>query len=99
MNGLQLAVGESTLSAFLLAVARTAGFVFITPPFNSRAVPVQARVSLVIALALVVLEPMRAGAPALASSAMLIQIVLQAAMGLALGFLVLAAVAAVQAAG
>jgi flagellar biosynthetic protein FliR len=99
VNGVQLAVGETTVSAFLLAVARTAGFVLITPPFNTRSVPVQARVGLALALALPVLDALTPTAPALSSSLLLPQIVLQAATGLALGFLVMAAVATVQAAG
>jgi hypothetical protein len=32
MNGLQLAAGENLVAAFLLAVARTAGFVMVSPP-------------------------------------------------------------------
>ena len=52
MTGLQLALGESTLSAFLLAVARIAGFVVVTPPFNTRSVPAQAKVAAVLSLVL-----------------------------------------------
>jgi flagellar biosynthesis protein FliR len=99
MTGLQLAVGESTCAAFLLAVARTAGFVLVTPPFSTRSVPLQARVGVAVALALPVAGLLRAGAPALDSGALLVGMVLQAATGLALGFLVLAAVATAQAAG
>jgi flagellar biosynthesis protein FliR len=99
MSGLQLAVGQTTLAAFFLAMARTAGFVLVTPPFNTRAVPAQARVGLVVALALPVTGTLQAVAPALDSTMLLVQIVLQAATGLALGFLVLAAVSTIQAAG
>jgi flagellar biosynthetic protein FliR len=99
MTGLQLAIGQSALAAFLLAMARTAGFVLVAPPFNSRSVPAQARVGLIVALALALTGGLQAGAPGLDSGALLPAIVLQAAVGLALGFLVLAAVAALQAAG
>ncbi|HEY6795701.1 MAG TPA: flagellar biosynthetic protein FliR [Kineosporiaceae bacterium] len=99
MTGLQLTVGESTLASFLLAVARTVGFVLVTPPFSTRSVPTQARVGAALALALPVAGLLRTSAPALDSGALLVGIVLQAATGLALGFLVMAAVSAIQAAG
>lgn len=99
MSGQTLLVGQSAIAAFLLAVARTAGFVLVTPPFNTRSVPVQARVGLAIALSLPVVGALQPTAPALDSGALIVQLVIQAATGLALGFLVMAAVAAVQAAG
>ena len=99
MTGTQLAVGQATLAAFLLALARTAGFVLVTPPFNTRSVPAQIRVGLAVALALPVTSALAGTAPALDSGMLLAQLVLQAATGLALGFLVLAAVATLQAAG
>jgi len=99
VTGTQLAVGQATLAAFLLALARTAGFVLVTPPFNTRSVPAQIRVGLAVALALPVTSALAGTAPALDSGMLLAQLVLQAATGLALGFLVLAAVATLQAAG
>jgi flagellar biosynthetic protein FliR len=99
MTGLQLAIGQSTLAAFLLALARTAGFVLVTPPFSTRSVPVQVRAGVAVALALPVAGLLRPSAPALDSGALLIGLPLQAATGLALGFGVLAAVSAMQAAG
>lgn len=99
MTGLQVAVGESTLVAFLLALARAAGFVLVTPPFNTRTLPGQTKVGFCVALALPLSSGFGADVPALGSTAMLLQGLLQIATGLALGFLVLAAVSAVQAAG
>lgn len=99
MNGLQLAFGEQLGAAFLLALARTGAFVLITPPFNTRAVPSQARVALALALALPLTAPLQATAPPLTSGALVLRIVVQVVTGLALGFFVLLAVAAVQAAG
>jgi flagellar biosynthetic protein FliR len=99
VNGLQLSVGQSALAAYLLALARTAGFSLIAPPLNTRSVPVQARVVLAVALALPVSTSLEATAPALASGELLLGVILQAATGLALGFLVLAAVSTVQVAG
>jgi flagellar biosynthetic protein FliR len=98
-GGFQLAVGESTIAGFLMAVSRTAGFVLITPPFNSRSVPAQARVGLSIALALPLSAVMRAGAPSLASTDLVLQIVAQAFMGVTLGFFVLVALSTIQAVG
>lgn len=98
MTGWQVAVSESALSAFLLALARTAGFVLVTPPFNTRTVPTKVKVAFAAGLAL----PLSSGyrePPVLGSTAMLLQAVLQIATGLALGFLVLAAVATIQSAG
>src|SRR3954449_12438545 len=94
-----MAVGGQLAAAFVLAVARTAAFVLVTPPFNTRGVPSQARVSLAIALALPLTPGLAADAPALASADLVVRMLVQLATGLALGYLVMVAVAAVQAAG
>ena len=99
MNGLQVAIGEQLVAAFLLAVTRTVAFVLVTPPFNTRGVPAQARVALAVALALPLTSGLQADAPPLASPDLVVRLLLQLATGLALGFLVLAAVSAVQSAG
>ena len=99
MDSVQLAIGQSALAGFLLALARTAGFVLVTPPFNTRSVPAQARAGLVIALSLPVAGLLQAKAAPLDSGELLAQLLLQAATGLALGFLVMAAVATLQAVG
>jgi flagellar biosynthetic protein FliR len=95
----QLALGESTLAGFVLALARTAGFVLITPPFNTRSVPAQARVGLAVALALPLSALTQPGAPTLASSALIYASIGQAFMGLTLGFFVLVAVTTIQSVG
>lgn len=99
MSGSQVAVGEQALVTFLLALARMAGFVLVTPPFNTRTVPAHAKVALAVGLALAVTGGLRGPVPGLGTTAMLLAAVLQVATGLALGFGVLAAVSAVQAAG
>jgi flagellar biosynthetic protein FliR len=99
VTGLQLAVGEQLLAAFVLAVARTAAFVLVTPPFNTRAVPMQARVALALALALPLTSAVQASAPPLASWDLVLRLLVQLVTGLALGFFVLVAIGAVQAAG
>ncbi len=100
MNGLQLAVAESALSTYLLALARCAAFVSISPPFNARNVSSRARVALAVALAL----PMSAavpedGATALGSPTMWLAAVAEVLVGLTLGFLVLIAVSTIHAVG
>lgn len=99
MNGVQLALGESTVAAFLMAVSRTAGFVLVTPPFNSRAVPSQVRVILAVALAFPLTGLMRATAPRLDSAELYLQAIAQVLVGVTLGFFVLVALSAIQAVG
>jgi hypothetical protein len=45
VNGLQLAAGEQLVAAFVLALRAHRRVRAVTPPFNTRAVPVQAKVS------------------------------------------------------
>jgi flagellar biosynthesis protein FliR len=99
VTGVQLALGQSTLAAYLLALGRTAGFVLTATPFNSRSVPLQARVGLAVALALPLTRPMSAGAPELASAGLWWHLVAQVFVGLALGFAVQLALSTVQAVG
>jgi flagellar biosynthetic protein FliR len=98
VTGAQVAVGESMLAAFLLALARTGGFVFITPPFNTRSVPAKVKAAFSAGLAL----PMSltySDPPALGSTTMILDMALQVLTGLALGFGVLAAVLTIEATG
>jgi flagellar biosynthetic protein FliR len=99
MTGLTLAIGEQTLSAFLLATSRTSGFVLVAPPFNTRAVPGRVRGLVALGLAIPLSVWTAPGAPALGSPLLATQSVLQVVAGAAMGFLVLAAVATVQAVG
>lgn len=99
MTGLQVAIGESALAGYLLAVARTAGFVLVSPPFNTRTVPGQVRAGVALALALPIAPAMTGGASRLASLTILLQMLGQVLMGLTLGFFVLTAIATLQAVG
>jgi flagellar biosynthetic protein FliR len=99
VSGLQVALGESTLAAYLLALARTAGFVLVSPPFNTRTVPMQVRAGTAIVLALPLTAAMTTTSPSLTSTWLLLQLVSQVLTGLALGFFVLAAVATLQSVG
>lgn len=99
MTGVQLAIGESTIAAFLMALARAAGFVLVAPPFNSRSVPAQARVALAVALAMPLSAVMRDSAPSLTSSVLVLNALAQVFVGVTLGYLVLVALSTIQAAG
>jgi flagellar biosynthetic protein FliR len=94
-----IGIGEATLAAYLLALARTAGFVLITPPFNSRSIPARARVGVAVALALPLSGVIRTGAPALDSPTIILRAVVEAFTGVSLGFFVLLAVATIQSVG
>lgn len=99
MSGLELSIAQSTLVGFLLAAARTAGFVLTAPPFNTRTLPGRAKATLAFALAIPLATPMSRGAPPLDAVATLPTFALQVAVGAALGFLVQLAVSVVQMVG
>ena len=99
MTGLQLAVGESTLAGYLLAVARVGGFVLTSPPFNTRSVPMRARAVVALGVAIPLTTWTAPVAPRLDSAALLLYAILQVVTGAALGFLVLVAVAVLQSIG
>jgi flagellar biosynthetic protein FliR len=95
----ELALGGPVLAAYALALARTAGFVLVAPPFNTKGVPAQARVGVALALAVPLSTWTASGAPALGSSSLVTGMVLQVVTGAVLGYLVLVAVAVVQTVG
>jgi flagellar biosynthetic protein FliR len=95
----ELSIAGTTLAGFLLALARTAGFVLIAPPFNTRAVPAQVRGGVAMALAFPLSVWTTTTAPSLNDSALGGRILLQVLMGVTLGFFVALAVAAIQTIG
>jgi flagellar biosynthesis protein FliR len=99
VTGLQLAITQSTLAAYLLAVARTAGFVLTCPPFNSRSIPAQAKVGLAVTLAMPLTTSMVDSAPTLTGLTVMFQMLAQTLVGVGLGFLVQLALSTVQAVG
>jgi len=99
VDGATIGIGETALASYLLALARTAGFVLVTPPFNARFVPARARVGVAVALALPLSAAVRSGAPALDSATIVLRAVVEAFTGVSLGFFVLLAVATVQSVG
>jgi flagellar biosynthetic protein FliR len=99
VSGLELSLGEATLAGFLVAVARMAGFVLVAPPFSTRAVPARARAGFAMALALPLTTITAPVAPRLDSTPLVLAMTLQVVMGALLGFIVLVAMATVQAIG
>ena len=96
MSGLDLALGQSVLVGFMLALARTAGFVVTAPPFNTRAVPARIRAGVAITLAMPLTSFTAVDAPALASPDLLARMLVHVFTGVTLGALVQLAVAAIQ---
>lgn len=102
---MNVAVALGTVEVVMLAGVRFAAFLVIAPPFSHRGVP--ARVKVILALGLALATSPRAAQAAgrdgsvLAGStgAFVGDLVLQVVVGAALGFLVLLAFSAVQAAG
>jgi len=96
---MNLGLAELTLSGYLLALGRTLGFILLSPPFNTRAIPGQVRSALALALAVPVSVWTIPSAPPLGSGAMIGQLLLQMLLGAAFGYFVLLAVAAIQSVG
>ena len=96
---MELTIPMSTFVAFLLATARSAAWLVISPPFSSRVIPSRIKALLAAAFALVVTPRLAASAPPLELAPLLSSLVQQVAMGVALGFLTALIFAAVQAAG
>ena len=92
-------VATALLAGYLLALARTVGFILVAPPFNTRAVPAQVRAVIAIALAIPLCTWTSDDPPALGSNAFIGQSLLQIVMGATLGFFVMIAVAAIQTIG
>lgn len=84
---------------FLLAVVRASAWLAVAPPFNSRTLPVQAKVGFAVALAITVGPRIAELAPPPEVVPLIEAMLLQVAAGLALGFLTQLLFAAVQAAG
>lgn len=84
---------------FLLAVVRASAWLTVVPPFNTRMIPVQAKIGLAVALAIPVAPQVAATAPEAEVGPLVVAVLMQVAIGLALGFVVQLVFAAVQAAG
>jgi flagellar biosynthetic protein FliR len=84
---------------FVLAVVRTAAWIAVAPPFNTRMIPAPAKVGFAVALAVPVAPQIAATAPPPEVGPLVMATLMQVAVGLALGFVVQMIFAAVQAAG
>ena len=84
---------------FLLAVVRASAWLAVAPPFNTRMIPVQAKVGFAVALAIPIGPRIAEQAPSPEVVPLVTAVLLQVAAGLALGFLTQVVFAAVQAAG
>jgi flagellar biosynthetic protein FliR len=87
------------LLGFLLAMVRTAAWLVVAPPFNTRMVPITVKVGLAVALAVPVAPRVAETAPPPQLAPLVTAVLLQVGVGLALGFVVQLLFAAVQAAG
>lgn len=96
---MDLDIPEATLAAMLLATARTAGFVLVAPPFNSKAIPAPVKGALSVALALVVLTQVEAQLGDLSTGYLVLTALTEVVIGAALGFVVQLFFSAIQLAG
>jgi flagellar biosynthesis protein FliR len=95
----ELALDPGQATAFVLASVRLLTFLLIAPPFSNGAVPVRVRIGLSAVLAMVVTPRLSTAGAMTETAELLAGVVLQAATGAAMGFVVLLLFSAVQAAG
>lgn len=88
-----------TLLAALLASVRAAAWLAIAPPFSSRAIPAPVKALLSVAISLPMLPHAVHAVPSLDIASILTAVVLQVAVGAALGFLCYLIFVVVQVAG
>lgn len=92
-------ISVAWLNGFLLALARSSAWVVVTPPFRTTAVPVRVRVAFAVALAFLVAPEMAPDSGVLSTAELVTSVVAQVVVGLALGFVVMLLLSAIQAAG
>lgn len=98
VEGLALALPLAAVQQVMLAGARIAAFLVLAPPFAHRGIPGTVKAMLAVGLALAV-APRLPAAVELGTAAFLGRLLVQVVVGAGMGVVVLAAVAAVQAAG
>ncbi len=87
------------LTAFALALVRATAWIFISPPFNTRLVPITVKIGVAASLALAAAPHVEDAKLALDTGPFLAALLTQVVIGLVLGFLTLLLVNAIQAAG
>ncbi len=87
------------VSAFVLALVRASTWIFVSPPFNNKMMPVVVKASVAAAFALVAAPHIADPSLSLETGPFVAALLTQAIVGFTLGFLTLVLVGAVQAAG
>ena len=98
MGPISVTLPLGAVGTTMLAGVRIAAFLVVAPPFASKAVPGQVKALLAIGLALAV-APRLGDATTTGTAVFLLDLVLQAVVGAALGFLVWLVFSAVESAG
>lgn len=98
MGPISVTLPLGAVATTMLAGVRIAAFLLLAPPFSHKAVPGQVKALLAVGLALAVQPRLGAAAPT-GTAAFVLDLVLQAVVGAALGFLVALVFAAVESAG
>jgi flagellar biosynthesis protein FliR len=96
---MSLALNAGWIEAVMLAGVRMVAFLVVAPPFSFNAIPVRIKAMLGIGLALAVSPRVTAGYVSPGVAGFIGSLVLEAAVGAVLGFLVLLVFSAVQSAG
>jgi flagellar biosynthetic protein FliR len=84
---MEIEIAEAALSGFLLALVRAAAWVFVCPPFSNKSVPMLVKMGLAVGLAIAVAPDLADEAVPLEAAPLVVAAVMQAAIGLAMGFL------------
>jgi flagellar biosynthetic protein FliR len=92
-------MAPALLTGYLLALIRAAAWVFVSPPFGSRAIPMTVKIGLAGALTLAIGPKLSAQAVPLEVGPLISAAVLQVVAGLALGFLAVLLFSVFSAAG
>lgn len=87
------------VTAFFFALVRTSAWLLVSPPFNTRLVPVTVKAGIAAALAVAAVPEVRSSDLDLSTAGFLGAAVLQVVVGVALGLITLLLFGAVQAAG
>jgi flagellar biosynthetic protein FliR len=96
---MDLEVPAITLAALLLGTCRAAGFVLLSPPFNSRSIPAPVKGALALALSVALAGQIAPGLPEPTTGFLLVAALTEVVIGAALGFVVQLLFTAVQMAG
>jgi flagellar biosynthetic protein FliR len=96
---MSFSVNSAWLSGFLLALARSTPWVFITPPFSTKGIPLQVKTGFAAALALAGASHVAGAGLPVGDGAYVVALFTQLMVGFALGLTALLLISAIQAAG